>query len=198
MKNAVIALLSFLTILTHAATFKYGELMLKDYDEMQKMVQDFIKKSQKLQNPNSEETTDATAPLRDALKLIFSRPDSDNMVAKLVPDVRRELSNLNAFEATIESVAQESLEIIKNKKAAVSAQSTSLFVLENILGEIHPELDGNPGLVKIVQDVAGAKIKISKEIANDRKLKGMFTTKNPSDMAKDMLKNLKPVAPPKK
>lgn len=189
-----------LTILTtllwlptaNAANYKYNELMIKDYDEMLAMVQSFAKKARDAvgEDESSGRDAEAVEQLREALKLIYSRPDSDNMVAKLVTEVRRDLIGFSAFEDSISSIAAEAVENVQNKKAATGVQSTSLFILENILGQIHPEIAGNADLRRVAERIRDAKLKVTDDIIKDRKLRGMFKTRNPSEIAADMLKKL--------
>ncbi|HMN68830.1 MAG TPA: hypothetical protein PKC28_09865 [Bdellovibrionales bacterium] len=173
-----------------AAQFKYNELMIKDYDEMTAMVQGLVKKARALNSDDGAVDSEAIEHLREALKLIFSRPNSDNMIVKLMPEVRRELTGLSAYEDSLSSLASEALSVVKKDNAAVSHQATSLFILENLLGEIRPEAPGNEDLRRIVERVSEAKIKISDEVRKDMKLRGMFKTRNPSELADEILKGL--------
>ncbi|MBX3020821.1 MAG: hypothetical protein KF799_04030 [Bdellovibrionales bacterium] len=171
--------------------FKYNELMIKDYDEMMTMVQDLVKKSQ---TATSKDDTggegEAVEWLGRATKLIFSRPDSDNMVAKLLNEVRRELQGFNSYEDTFAGIADEAIRNASDKNTPVSVQSTALVILENILREIRPSVinSNNQAFLRIVERVADANLKITDEVRKDRRLRGMFLTKNPSDEAKAILK----------
>ena len=198
MRNVFILILSLASTggfsLAHAHNYKYSDLVIKDYDEMNAQIQDRIKKSRAAAATNKGDDTsgdrEAIDELRDALKLIFSRPNTDNMVAKLTPDVRRELSLYSAFEDTISSLVAEELSIAKDEKNTVSQRSTSLFVLENTLSEIRPEIAGNADLRRVVQRIADGKLKIDDDVVKDRKIRSMFKTENPSDLAKTALKSL--------
>jgi len=176
-------------------TYKYSDLMIADYDEMNTEVQKRIRNAHKA-NKNGDDTSgDAAAieELRDALRLIFSRPNSDNMVAKLTPDVRRELTGFSAYEDTISGIAAEALSTVNDKNATVSARSTALFVIDNILGEVRPEIGGNEDLRKVVERISDAHIRIADDVVRDRKLRSMFNTKNPSEYAAEILKATKKV-----
>jgi hypothetical protein len=193
MKTLICALLTLFCLETSAAMFKYNELMIKDYDEMNKMVQSKVKQARAVGSNSSDENvndTEAIEHLREALKLIYSRPNSDNMIAKLMPDVRRELQGYSAYEDSISGLTAEALEVIKNPKAATSQQATALFVLENILSEIRPEAGSNDDLRRVVERVKDAKIKVPNDVVKDLKLRGMYKTRNPSDTAADILKKL--------
>lgn len=171
--------------------YKYSDLVIRDYDEMNHEVQVRIRNAHKATKGKEDGgEREAIEELRDALKLIFSRPNSDNMVSKLVPDVRRELSNFSAFEDTLSSLTAECLASVNDENAALSRRSTDLFVLENLLEEIRPEVASNEDLHRIVQRIADAKITVAHDVINDRKIRSMFKTKNPTEIAQDILKSL--------
>lgn len=173
-----------------AAQFKYNELILKDYDEMNKMVQIQLKKARAVGSNTSDENVndaEAVAHLREALKLIFTRPNSDNMVAKLAPEVRRELNGYNAVERTLDSLTNEGLAVVTSDNMAVTQQASALFMLENLISEIRPEIKENPAMRKIVKKVADADVGVSREVKKDMKLRGMFKAIDPSKLARDVL-----------
>src|SRR5437868_1962308 len=88
-----------------AHNYKYSDLVIRDYDEMSSQVQIRIRNAHK-KNKGGEDSSgdrEAIEELRDAMKLIMSRPNSDNMVSKLTPDLRRELGQFSAFEDTLSS-----------------------------------------------------------------------------------------------
>ena len=192
MKTFLLALISF-SIPAFAANYKYNELMIKDYDEMLEMVQSFVKKAKDAAGEDGTANDgEAIEQLREALKLIFSRPDSDNMVAKLVPEVRRMMIGFNAYEPAVHDIAKQAIDAVKSKNAAPSIQSTSLFILENILAEIRPEVPNNNQLRAVAEMIRDAKLSVSKDVLKERKIRGMFQTKNPSDIAAEVLKGLDP------
>ncbi len=167
--------------------------MIKDYDEMLAMVQVFTQKAQNiLSNSENSGESEAIEHLREAMRLIYSRPDSDNMVAKLIPEIRRELVNFSAFEDSVSIISSEALANVKNTKAALSVQATSLFILENILAQIQPEIGTKPALRRIAESIRDANIQVSLDIIKERKTRGMFKTPNPSEIAQSMLKKVTP------
>lgn len=178
--------------LSFGPNYKYNLLMIKDYDEMLALVQDMTKKAHTAtsKDDNGGEA-EAVEWYGRALKLIFSRPDSDNMVAKLVNEVRRDLQGFNAYEDTISALADEAVRIAGDDKQTVTTISTALVELENILGEIHPSVEsGNTDLRRVMERIRDAKLDISSEVKKDRRMRGMFLTKNPSEEARTLLKNL--------
>ncbi len=195
-----IVLVGLLSLSASAAQFKYNELMIKDYDEMNHMVQAKVKKARAVGSNTSDENIndqEAIEQLREALKLIFSRPNSDNMIAKLTPEVRRELSGYGAFNDVISGLAAEALAVVKSEKAPPSQQATGIFLLENMLSEIRPEIGNNEGLRRVVEKIRDAKVEISSDVKRDLKLRGMFKAMDPSKLASDILKAM-PKEDPKK
>lgn len=188
----VASILLALPYAAEAAFFRYNELMIKDYDEMQKLVQTFIKKARKASEQEDEAgDAEAVEQLREGLKLILSRPDSDNMVAKLVPEIRRELVNYGKFEEVVKYLVNDALEPLKSKNSTVSVRSTCLVILTNMLAEIKPEAaHGNAELKSAIQTIADADIEIADDVKKDRRLRGMFKTVSPSDEAKAILKQI--------
>lgn len=126
--------------------------------------------------------------LRDAMKLVLSRPNTDNMVAKLNPEIRRELSGYSSYEDTLSSIVSEAIDNLKNAKGSTNTRSTALFILENGLSEIRPEMLSNEDLRRIVERVRDAKLEVPKEVVKELKLGGMFSSQNPSKQAAEILK----------
>ncbi len=87
----------------HAERFRYSELQVKDYDEMQAEVKKRVKVYQKLSNASDADASNppsgAVEKLREAFQLMLSRPNQDNMLGKLLPEVRKELVTIrHAFK----------------------------------------------------------------------------------------------------
>ena len=180
---------------TLAENFKYSELQIKDYDEMKTSVRDRITASKKAyldrqkKGKNSEEADrQAIEVLRNALKFILSRPNDDNMLAKLIPFVRSELNNYSAFEDTLTSLTQEAARSLTNDKISSVYRSTSLFLLENVMSEIRPEISKKEDFKKLIEFIRDAKIIVPESVKNERRLRSMHRSKNPSEMAETILK----------
>ena len=181
--------------LSWGPNYKYNELLTKDYDEMFAMVQGMVKKAHHATGSGAKGDGrtggdgEAVEHLGRALKLIYSRPDSDNMVTKLVGEVRRDLQGLNSYEDAIAGLVNEAIRVAKNTEGSIIGQSTALVELENIMADIRPEVqNGNAGLRRVVQTVRDADLSMSDEVKRDRRLRGMFKTKNPSEEARDLLR----------
>ncbi|MGE0761975.1 MAG: hypothetical protein AB7N80_01725 [Bdellovibrionales bacterium] len=194
----ILLVLSLLTfgLSSEAARYKYSELQIKDYDEMLALVKTRVKKATKLFRANQDEDTppdqQGVEELREALHLILSRPNQDNMLAKLLPDVRKEMANVNAFEDNMASLVSEAIDGLNNDKIPTVHRSTYLIVLENILSEFKPEVRDKEDLRQLFEKIRDAKLKIPKEVTKDLKLRSMLSTESPSERAKRILDGLNP------
>lgn len=169
----------------------YRDLELKDYDEMRALVREHTNKARKIlsaadSNPDAER--DARLELIKAERLIMSRPNPDNMVTKLIPDVRREMAEIGAYDDLLEAVTREGIQAFNGDlHLPVTVQTTFLFVLENLLSEMRPEVGTDPRQRGLVEQIRDAKIKVPDDVAAERKLKSMYLTESPSDQAKQIL-----------
>ncbi|NQY99523.1 MAG: hypothetical protein HRT45_02515 [Bdellovibrionales bacterium] len=176
---------------------KYNELQIKDYDEMREMVEAQILKAKNISIQSEEEgdpesgDQPAIDALTKALKIIFSRPDKDNMVAKLAPGVKKELMNYNAYTDALNGIATDAIASLEMKKLPVVYRATSIFVLENLMSEIRPELVESQELFSIVKKIKKAEIEITKDVRNHRKLTGMYNTTSPSETASKIVGKVK-------
>lgn len=170
----------------------YRDLMLRDYDQMNKAVKAQVRAA-RLELKNSDgDDADSLAPglleLKRALKLVFSRPNSDNMVAKLVPEVRRELVAYDSYPQALSELAKEGVRAFdKSLGVATVTLATYTFMLDNILAEIQREAKDNPAMRDVIRIIADANLKIPKDVVDERKLSGMFLSESPSEKAKAIL-----------
>ncbi|MEO0335073.1 MAG: hypothetical protein AAF202_01675 [Pseudomonadota bacterium] len=199
--NFIIALLVFCVLPISSSAevlrLKYNELQIKDYDEMKEMVDAQIQKARSISIESQEEGDPdsgdqrAIDELTRAMALIFSRPDKDNMVAKLAPAVKKELMNYNAYTDALNGIATDAISSLEMDKLPVVYRATSIFVLENLMSEIRPELVESKELFSIVKKIKKAGIQISKDVRNHRKLTGMYNTTSPSETAEKIIGKVK-------
>ncbi|NCN40811.1 hypothetical protein GW916_06120 [bacterium] len=170
----------------------YRELMLKDLEELQREIRKSVRFA-KQDFAAADEDPDAEASgfrnLKKALRLIFSRPDAENYVAKLVPEVRRELSIYRAYYSMVDELAEEGLRAFDPSLGVNTVTlATYTFMLENLIGEIQAEAKRQPELRKTIEKIANADLKVPQDVVQERKLSGMFLSESPSELAKRILK----------
>ncbi len=197
----IIVMLLFSAPAKSIQKFKYNELQIKNYDEMLEKVNTHITKSRQLaikhQEQGDDETGDQMAidQLSEALTYILSRPDKDNMLTKLLPPIRKELVNYNAFETSLSLVVTDAITAIQSSKLPATYRATSVFVLENVMSQVQPLISTNKEMRSIIKKIRDAQLKVPPEVMNDRKLKSMFNTSSPSLTAEKILKKY-PSQPP--
>lgn len=162
--------------------FNYAALQLKDLDEMRAVVNKQIKKAE--QYLKEEDEDQAIVALQSAMQYILSRPNRDNMVSQLVPDLRSKLRELDALEPSLNRITEAAISKIKNKNLPARARATQYFVLENLLSEFKPETQVNEEMKKIFVKIRDARIKLDGSIVNDMKMRAMYKRPDsPSDIA---------------
>jgi Rps23 Pro-64 3,4-dihydroxylase Tpa1-like proline 4-hydroxylase len=166
--------------------FVYSRLATKDLDQMNKIVREKIKESRK-------EKADKTVPLKEALQAVFSRPNEDFMIEKVLTPLKAELEEQQAWQKTVNALVKEAKGALKNTKAfRPDAQVTYIVFLENIVGEFRPR--ANEDFEKsVLEDIKKADIQVSKEAQSERKLRMMRDSISPSKLAEAVLES----APPK-
>lgn len=164
-------------------------------EQMNALVVKKIKKAQEIQK--QQEVNDdeglkvepaAIDQLKDATRLVFARPDQDGSREHTFARLRRELTDLNALEEVLNSLTKESLDALKDDSTNTPREkATYIFVLENMMAEIKPEVSTNTQFKKIIEDIRDAKIEISEKVRNQQLLRSMNKPISPSETATRIL-----------
>jgi hypothetical protein len=169
--------------------FNYSQLLLKDLDQMNDMVLAKVEESKK-------SSSGKNVPLKEALQAVYSRPNDDQMIDKVVAPLRTQLDELDAWEKTLSQLTDEAINALKNPKAFKPVvQVTYMIYLENLLSEIRPYLRGAGFERKLAERIRGAKIEVTKEAANERSLRTMKKSTSPSELADKILTEVPVKAP---
>ncbi len=186
----LLSILLFITSVSQAGLLlTYHQLALKDLDQMNELVIAKIKESKKSYSGK-------IVPLKEALQAVLGRPDEDNMVDKVLSPLKSELEGHDAWEKSLKELATESINALKNSKNfKADVQVTYQVFMENLLAQLKPDLGTASFETKLVEKIRDAKISISKEAQNERKLRMMKSTVSVSEIA-DMLLKATKVAPP--
>ena len=185
--NYVIAVLTMSFSLQSSAglLFNYSQLALKDLDQMNSLVMAKIKESRKSDSGKS-------VPLKEALQAVYSRPNEDGMIEKIVGPLRTELDELGVWEKSLNDLTVEALDALKNTLAfkPVVQVSYQLF-LENLLIDMKPFVHKEGFERGLAEKIRDAKIDLTKESSSERRLRMMKSTISPSDLAKQILETAK-------
>lgn len=159
----------------------YKQLTLKDVDQMHALVTGKIKESKKSKDGK-------VVPLKECLQAIYSRPNSDGMINKIIAPIRSELEAVDALDRVYKELVDEAVNALKHpNNFKPDAQVTYLIFLENIVSDFKP-MAGNEGFEKqILEKIQKAKIEVSKKAQNERKLNQMQNNLSPSELAEQIL-----------
>lgn len=161
--------------------FNYSQLTLKDLDQMNEMVIQKIKESKKSSDGK-------VVPLKEALQAVFSRPNRDGMIDKVVSPLRSALDAEDAWEETLTSLTSEAINALKNPKAFKPiVQVTYSVFLENLLIEMNPYYETESFEKGLAVQIRDSQITLTKEAIAERKLRLMEEIVSPSDLAKKLL-----------
>jgi hypothetical protein len=162
-------------------------LAVKDLDEMSRLIKDKIKESRK-------DSGDKTIPLKDALQAVFSRPNNDFLIEKILPPLKAELEDRGGWDHSVRSLVKEAVGALQNPKAfKPEAQVTYIVFLENIVAEFKPRV-ADAFESSVLKQIADAKIEVTKEAQNERKLRMMRESQSPSVEAKAVIEAPPPAA----
>jgi hypothetical protein len=163
----------------------YHRLVLKDLEDMVAIVDSKIKESK-----GAREHKDI--PLEQALISVYSRPDDDGMIEKVAGPLRNEMEDNEVREKIIDRLLTESIDAVKkdSKQIRADIQVTYWILIENILGELKGTLKTSGSFEeKQIQRIREARIKITKQMSNERALRLIKSTKSPSETAKKILED---------
>lgn len=159
--------------------YSYDRLILKDLDQMNRLVRDKIRDSRK--------GGDKAGPLREAMQAVYSRPNDDFMIEKVVTPLKSELEEADGWESTMKSLVDEAVGNLRNPEGLRDeAQITYAIMLENIMAELKPDVKG-PFEHGIFTQVRDSNIALTKKAQNKRALGIMRAVKSPSEMAGEVL-----------
>jgi hypothetical protein len=188
MKRLILLVLSLsLTMLTGMAAnagllYNYSQLKIKDIDSMSKLVNSKITESRKSGG-------DETVPLKECLQAVYSRPNEDFLIDKVISPLKSELDDHNAWDSSLQKLTKEAIGALQHSKNfRPVVQVTYIVFLENVLAEQKPNLD-KPFVQKLFQQIKNANIEVSKEAESERKLRVMKDTTSPSTIADELLKD---------
>jgi|GEM_PF-5623660 len=153
-----------------------AQLMLKDLDDMTRLTQLRIRRAKSGRE-------DAGAALREALRVIYARPNEDFLTEKLIGDVRNELEEIDEWENSISDLAYEAAARIANPRDLKPAvQLTYVLILENLLADLKP-LAKTAWVRKIIIDIRDANLNLTPEASRERAMKMMKEAIDPSTIA---------------
>lgn len=185
MSAKIFLIFMLFTKTVYAANYNYNKLRFMEYNELRQIKSSAISASRKFKYPRQSSKT--IEPLKEAMKMFFSRPNEDNLTSALVTDIESELESLNAYPSTLESIINENLTAIENKKLSPEERTTAALAIKNLLLEIKPKIVRNTELAKVVCKLADKSIKLPKDIQKSSMIQTLYLEKSPSTVAKEIM-----------
>ncbi len=182
-------LITFVLILhttsTLAINYNYTTLIFKDYPDLKPLVSNALNESRRFKYP--QDGLKATSPLKKSLRMVLSRPDGDNLISKLSPEIIKDLESMGVFHTTVDELISEGKEDIFNKALSPKVRTTSLIMVNNLLSLIRPRTLTSLPLAKSVCKLADENLKIPQEILHATQLTTMLTEASPTSLAKKIM-----------
>lgn len=148
---------------------------------MNKLVLDKVREAKKVRG-------DKTVPLREAVQAVFSRPNEDGMIEKVIGPLRSELDQLQSWDKSLDKLTVEAINALKNPKAFQPVvQVTYQIFLENLLLEMKPSIQAKGFERELAEKIKNAKIELTKEAQAERQLRLMKSAQSPSAIAEQIL-----------
>jgi hypothetical protein len=150
-----------------------SELLLKNSEQFSDIVRRKIKKAQDIQAKQEVEVNEkgeifaepeAVSGLRDAMRIVLSRPDQDGARSKLFNKVRQELNDLHSLDSSLTDIVNESCAGLKSKDINLKYEETYLVILDNFLSEVRPEVETNETFKTLVAKVRDSDIHASEKM----------------------------------
>lgn len=158
--------------------FTYNQLALKDLDQMNDLVRLKIAAAKEGDN----------APLKDGLQTVLSRPDEDFMIDKVIGPLRQELEEQDLWEQTVIALTDEAISALKNpKKHKAVVQATYAVFLTNTISQLKPRAKEKGFERKLLEKIRDAKIELSQDMRDERRLRMMKESASPSTLAEQIL-----------
>jgi len=167
-----------------SSIFVYHRLATKNLEDMDRLLRAKIHASQKATTPEEQ-----VAYLVEATQALFSRPNFDNLIEKLLPQLLFELKDKRLTQKVFSEFINEATAGIQDEGQTVSgeAQVTYLIGLENWLLEMQVYTE-QEDVRKLFERVAQTQFKISDLAKKTASLHLPYTLKDPQKLAQHILK----------
>lgn len=192
----------FSQVATASQFYPYNELLLKDLEEMSRLVSSKIKEYEDagasgassgsdeivLEDDTSSDgeapSTEDLLPLRQALQAVYSRPNLDDMIQKVIGPLRSTLDGVDGWEKAISQLIDEGLVNLKNpKKVHPRVQATYSIMLDNLVSELKMYAKEQGFERQMLEKIKKANIKLTREAQSEIKLRVLKEPSSPSHLA---------------
>ncbi len=156
----------------------YSQLALKNIEQMSELVQSKVKEGRKYKG-------DDLVPLKEGLQAVFSRPNQDFIIEKVVGPLRAEVDQAT-LERMFVQLTDEALGALKNPKAfQPKVLVTYMIFLENVMSEFKPKISEKFER-SIFEKIKNANVEVPGKALKERSKMGQGSI-SPSEIAKRIL-----------
>ena len=167
----------------------YRKLVTKDYQEMRALLKTYIEKSRQEARLDDNDYKMAKAKLKQALSVVFMRPNDDGLQQSLLSVVQNEIIKYEHFLTLFEAMIDDSL-LVLSQKSSSKVKSAHFIIVENSVDYLAN--NKQKASQEILTKIKKAKLKIPTSLKKYRQLSGNSKdTVNPSLLAGRILKKIK-------
>ncbi len=184
-------LFAFLTPLKVSAglIYPYYKLAMMDLEQVNTLLQNKITESRNTSG-------DKWVPLKEAYQAVFSRPNADNLIVKIISPLDQELKLFAKKNEIVEELISEATQAIKqHKNFKPEAQVSYHIFLDNWMSESKPYAN-NPDILKLFKKISEQDLPPSKEALIEARNRIGYPLSDPSKTAQKILSQLPPPPPP--
>lgn len=170
------------------------QLLMKNAEQVTNIVRKKMQKAQEEQKAQEIDDDEgikaepgAIEALKDAMRIVLSRPDQDGARGTLYANLRRELLDLNSYNEVVLELGREGIEALRNSSTSTRHQATYVLMLENLMAEIKPDVETNATFRKVIEEIRDADIQLTKALKNRELLRSMSKPVSPSETAAKIL-----------
>ena len=157
---------------------------------MRGILNKYIKSSQASLSDTGEGADEAISELKEGLKVLLMRPDTDAVKSSLILMIQNEIIKYRSFMAVLKEVVEEATHKFTSRKGSVAHQASLLYLIENSISYL--QSINNKESQTILKNIKKAKLKVSTKISNYLLLEmGRGKTASPSYLANKILKDRK-------
>ena len=165
------------------ALYDYNQVRFMKYNELRAIKNSAIRASRN--HPFPKNKRQALQPLEEALKMLFSRPNADNLVEPLIEDLEQELETLSSLETSLQNIVNSSIQTLYDKSLDSNVRITAALCLNNLLLRVKPKTLEKVGVAEIVCKLADKKIKVPRSI--QKEFKSLYIESSPSKLARKIM-----------
>jgi len=162
--------------------FTYKSLKILDLDQMTDILRE---------KANDYKINNRIQALKEGALIAYSRPNEDVVLDKIISIVKTNLEDNGEWESCSLQIVRQSIAVLKDDNATAINQVTATIVLENVLSESKPafvqQYQSSGFETQIIERIADADIKLSKNTEHEKQLNQMRAGGSPSQIARRLI-----------